>query len=101
MIFPCQKDILSSYFVSTEILLGYSINDLFLCFQRVREETELQMAEENIRIKEMELLAKQLDQENKSRNNDSLATHYRPYLDQLNKQKDKFMNELDKVGAEL
>lgn len=67
----------------------------------MREETELQIAEENIKIKEMESLAKQLDWESKMKNNESLAKQYSSNLEQLHLQKNKFMSELDKVSMDL
>lgn len=63
--------------------------------QRIREETELQLAEEGLKIREMEAFAKQLNGEMDKQH--TLANKYQTNAMQLDCQRSKFMQELNSV----
>lgn len=57
----------------------------------------MQLAEENMKIKEMEMLMKKFDFDNKLRTDDTLETKYKSTIEQLSEQKQKLMTELNRV----
>lgn len=57
----------------------------------------MQLAEENMKIKEMEILMKKFDYDNKLRTDDTLGVKYKSTIEQLSEQKHKLMNELNRV----
>lgn len=57
----------------------------------------MQLAEENMKIKEMEMLMKKFDFDNKLRTDDTLEKKYKSTIEQLSEQKQKLMTELNRV----
>lgn len=58
----------------------------------------MQLAEESMKIKEMEILMKKFDYDNKLRADDTLGVKYKSTIEQLSEQKYKLMNELNRVS---
>lgn len=61
----------------------------------------MQLAEENMKIKEMEMLIKKFDFDNKLRTDDTLEEKYKSTIEQLCEQKHKLMNEFNRVRKHI
>lgn len=61
----------------------------------------MQLAEENMKIKEMEMLIKKFDYNNKLRTDDTLEEKYKSTIEQLSQQKQKLMNEFNRVRKHI
>lgn len=57
----------------------------------------MQLAEENMKIDEMEIMIKKFDYEIKLSTNDTLETKFKCTIEQLREQKYKLIEELNKV----
>ena len=61
----------------------------------------MQLAEENMKIKEMEMLMKKFDYDNKLRTDDTLEAKFNSTIEQLCEQKQKLMNDLNRVRKHI
>lgn len=73
---------------------------LLYLFQRTREEIDLQMAEENMKLKEMSSQIRNFDIES-SKKPESLQKRYKSSIEELANQKQKFMHQLQEVSLNL
>lgn len=71
-------------------------NTFFDAFQRTREEIELQMADENLKLKAMSLQLRDFDNENNMKQ-DSLEKRFKSSIDELANQKRRLMDQVKQV----
>lgn len=63
----------------------------------MREETDLLMAEENLRLREMEILTKQYEKENQQTEDMNFSFHYENAIQQMGMKNIKLRDELKMV----
>jgi hypothetical protein len=78
-------------------LIFTSFSTHFMLSQRNREEIELQMAEESLKLKEISMQMKNFEIEN-SKTHESLHKRHKASIDELASQKHKFMTQLQQVS---
>jgi hypothetical protein len=55
-----------------------------MIYQKLRDETELQLAEETLKLKELEIMAKQLERESRMRDDGSFSSRFQSSLERIN-----------------
>lgn len=83
--------------VSFGKLFIFTLVYFYFFSKKIREETDIMMAEENLRLREMELLTKQYEKENQLTEENNLSFRYENAIQQMNIQNIKLKDELEMV----